>query len=166
MTATGLTLESPKIGQTITFVQTAQDAGGEELVIEARMRPGAFMPPHRHLHQEETFEVLAGTGTFRVGGRKIVATAGERVRIAVGVAHRFRNTSSDDVVVRATLRPAMRTEELFEQLFELGAQGKVNNLGAPSPLTTMRLIRVFRAEFFYLAGIPVWLQRLLAGARP
>ena len=44
--------------------------------------------------------------------------------------------------------------------------GKVNRLGAPSPLTTMRLIREFRDEFFYLAGIPVWLQRLLAGARP
>jgi quercetin dioxygenase-like cupin family protein len=124
MTATGLTLESPKIGQTITFTQTAQDTDGEELVIEARVRPGAFMPPHRHLRQEETFEVLAGTGTFHVAGRKIVATAGEQVRIAADVAHRVRNTSSDDVLVRATLRPAMRTEELFEQLFGLGAQGR------------------------------------------
>jgi mannose-6-phosphate isomerase-like protein (cupin superfamily) len=166
MTATGLTLESPKIGQTITFLQTAQDTDAEELVIEARMRPGAFMPPHRHLHQEETFEVLAGTGTFTVARRKVVATAGEHVRIAAGVAHRFRNTSSDDVLVRATLRPAMRTEELFEQLFQLGAQGKVNKLGAPGPFTTMQLIRRFRTEFFYLAGVPVWLQRLLAGARP
>ncbi len=166
MTATGLKLESPKIGQTITFLQTALDTSGEELVIEARMRPGAFMPPHRHLHQEETFEVLDGTGTFTVAGREIVARAGEQVRIATGVAHRFRNQSSDDVVLRATLRPAMRTEELFEQLFELGAQGKVNKLGAPSPLTTMRLIREFRSEFFYLAVFPVRLQRLLAGARP
>jgi quercetin dioxygenase-like cupin family protein len=166
MTATGLTLTSPKIGQTITFLQTAHDSGGEELVIEAWMRPGAFMPPHRHLGQAETFEVLAGTGTFSVAGRKIVATAGEQVRIAAGVAHRFRNASSDDVVVRVTLRPAMRTEELFEHLFRLGAQGKVNKLGAPGPFTTMRLIREFRVEFFYLAGVPVWLQRLLAGARP
>jgi len=165
MTATGLTIESPKIGQTITFLQTAQDTGGEELVIEARMRPGAFMPPHRHLHQEETFEVIAGTGTFTVAGRTVVAGPGEHVCISAGVAHRFRNASPDDVQVRATLRPAMRTEELFEQLFHLGAQGKVNKLGAPSPLTTMRLIRQFRAEFFYLATVPVWLQRLLAGAR-
>ncbi len=166
MTATGLTLESPKVGQTITFLLTAHDTGGEELVIEARMRPGAFMPPHRHLRQEETFEVLAGTGTFTVAGRKIVATAGEQVRIAAGVAHRFRNTSSDDVLVRATLRPAMRTEELFEQLFRLGARGKVNKLGAPGPFTTMQLIRQYRTEFFYVAGVPIWLQRLLAGARP
>jgi quercetin dioxygenase-like cupin family protein len=166
MTASGLTIESPKIGQTITFLRTAQDTAGEELVIQARMRPGAFMPPHRHLHQEEMFEVLEGTGTFTVSGRKIVAAPGERVRIAAGVAHRFRNATNEDVQVRATLRPALRTEELFEQLFQLGARDKVNRLGAPGPLTTMRLIREFRAEFFYLAGVPVRLQRLLAGARP
>jgi hypothetical protein len=68
--------------------------------------------------------------------------------------------------VRATLRPALRTEELFERLFSLGARGKVNKLGAPNPLTTSRLIREFREEFFYLAAVPVWLQRNLAGARP
>ena len=75
MTASGLTIESPKIGQAITFLRTAKDTGGEELVIQARMRPGAFMPPHRHLHQEETFEVLEGAGTFMVSGRRIVARA-------------------------------------------------------------------------------------------
>ena len=130
------------------------------------MRPGAFIPQHRHLRQEDTIQVLAGTGTFSVAGRKIVAGTGEEVRIAAGVPHRFRNASGDDVLVRATLRPALRTEELFEQLFRLGAQGKVNKLGAPGPFTTMRLIREFRAELFYPAGVAVWLQRVLAGARP
>jgi len=28
------------------------------------------------------------------------------------------------------------------------------------------LIREFREEFFYLAGVPIAVQRLLAGARP
>lgn len=166
MVAHGTTIESPKIGQTITFLATARDTGGAELLIEARMRPGAFMPPHRHLWQEETFEMLAGTGTFTVAGERIIARAGERVHIPTGVAHRFRNRSREDVRVRARLRPALRTDELFEQLFRLGAQGKVNKLGAPSPLTTARLIREFREEFFYLASVPVWLQRMLAGARP
>lgn len=70
MPATGLTLESPKIGQTITFLKTAQDTDGEELVIEARIRPRAFIPRHRHLRHEETIEVLAGTGTFSVAGAR------------------------------------------------------------------------------------------------
>lgn len=163
---TGLTIESPNIGQTITFLATADDTDGAALVIEAHMRPGAFMPAHRHLHQDETFELLAGTGTFSVAGKRITAAAGERVHIPAGVAHRFRNRSAEDVRLRATLRPALRTEELFERLFRLGAGGKVNRLGAPNPFTTAKLIREFRDEFFYLAAVPVTLQRILAGARP
>lgn len=162
----GLTLESPRIGQTITFVRTAEDSAGAELVIEAVMRPGAFMPPHRHLHQEESFEVLTGTGTFTVAGQRIVAGPGGQVHVATGLAHRFRNRSDTDVRIRATLRPALRTEDLFARLFQLGSEGRVNKLGAPSPRKTAALIREFRDEFFYLAGIPVSLQRLLAGTRP
>jgi mannose-6-phosphate isomerase-like protein (cupin superfamily) len=166
MARDGLTIESPKIGQQITFIRTAQDTDGAELVIEARMRPGAFMPPHRHLHQEETFDVLEGTGTFIVARRRIVAGAGDQVTIPAGVPHRFRNRSDGDVRIRATLRPALRTEALFERLFALGAQGKVNKLGAPNLITAASLIREFRDEFFYLAGVPIAMQRILAGARP
>ena len=161
-----MTLESPRIGQTITFIRTARDTDGAELVVEALMRPGAFIPPHVHVKQEEAFEVLEGAGTFRVDGRKIVVGPGERVVVPAGIAHRFRNRSGADVRVRATLRPALRTEDLFERLFRLGADGRINRLGAPRPLTTAALIREFRDEFFYLAGVPVALQRLLAGARP
>jgi mannose-6-phosphate isomerase-like protein (cupin superfamily) len=166
MPVAGLKLKSPPIGQELTFLRTAQDSGGFELVVEARMRPGAFIPPHRHLHQEESFEVLAGTGTFHVAGQRIVAGPSDRVRIPAGVAHRFRNSSEADVRVRATVRPALRTDELFYRLFRLGGQGRVNKLGAPNPLITAQLIREFREEFFYLAVVPIWLQRILAGARP
>jgi|SRR5919109_1079099 mannose-6-phosphate isomerase-like protein (cupin superfamily) len=166
MAETGLTLESPKIGQTITFVRTAGDTDGAELVVEALMKPGAFMPPHVHLHQEETFEVLDGVGTFRIGRHRFVAGPGDDLVIPAGRRHRFRNDSDTDVRIRATLRPALRTEDLFERLFRLGAEGRVNCLGAPSPLVTAGLIREFREEFFYLAGVPVAVQRLLAGARP
>jgi mannose-6-phosphate isomerase-like protein (cupin superfamily) len=166
MAAAGVTLNSPRIGQTITFVRCARDTDGAELVIEALMRPGAFMPPHRHLRQEEAFEILEGIGTFHLGGKRIVAGPDHRVLVRAGVAHRFRNRSNTDVRLRATLRPALRTEDLFERLFRLGAEGRVNRLGAPGPLITAALIREFRDEFFYLAGVPIALQRLLAGARP
>jgi mannose-6-phosphate isomerase-like protein (cupin superfamily) len=165
MAMTNRTIESPKIGQTIRFLATAADTDGTALVIEARMRPGAFIPPHRHLHQTETFEVLTGTGTFTVGRRRVAATAGQRIHIPVGRPHAFRNRTGQDVQLRATMRPALRAEELFERLFTLGAQGRVNRLGAPHPLECARLIREFREEFFYVAVVPVALQRLLAGAR-
>jgi mannose-6-phosphate isomerase-like protein (cupin superfamily) len=166
MATTGMTLESPPIGQRITFVRTAADTDGQELRLDALMKPGAFIPPHVHIQQEESFEVLVGVGTFRIAGHKIVAGPGEKVVIPAGVPHRFRNRSSADVHVSATLRPALRAEDLFERLFRLGGEGLVNGLGAPRPLTTAALIREFREEFFYLPWIPVGLQRMLAGAKP
>lgn len=166
MTTAGTTIESPRIGQTISFVRTAAETAGSELVIEGVMRPGAFLPPHMHVRQDEDFEVLAGTATFTVDGQKIIVEAGEQLNVPAGVAHRFRNASPADVRIRGTLRPALRTEELFERLFRLGAAGRVNRLGAPNPWVTAALIREFREEFFYLAGVPIALQRLLAGARP
>jgi mannose-6-phosphate isomerase-like protein (cupin superfamily) len=166
MTAAGLTLESPRIGQTLTFVRTAAETAGEELVIDAQLRPGASIPSHLHLHQEEAFEVLAGSGTFRVAGQRLTARPGEKLLVPAGVAHLFRNDSMVDVRIRGTLRPALRSEEIFERLFRLGAQGRVNRLGAPNPWTIAALIREYRDEFFYLPGIPIAMQRLLAGARP
>jgi mannose-6-phosphate isomerase-like protein (cupin superfamily) len=166
MTRTGLTLESPPIGQRITFVQTAADTGGEELRLEAVLAPGSFVPPHVHVSQEEAFEVHSGTATFSIAGREVVAGPGERLVVAPRVAHRFRNRSAADVRLTATIRPALRVEDLFERLFRLGAENRVNRLGAPNPLITAALVREFREEFFYLPWIPVAIQRLLAGARP
>jgi len=166
MTSAGLTIESPRIGQRIRFIETAAESSGKRLVIEATMRPGAFMPPHVHLRQTEDFEIREGIGTFRVSGRQRVARAGDSVHVPAGEPHRFRNRSDSNVRLRATLSPALRTEELFERLFRLGAEGRVNRLGAPNPIVTARLIREFREEFFYLATVPVWIQRLLAGAHP
>src|SRR5688572_20568581 len=147
MTAPGTTIESPRIRQTITFVRTSDETDGAELVIEALMRPGAFVPRHIHLHQQEDFEVLEGTGTFRVGKEEISAPAGQRLTVPPHTAHRFKNDTAQDVRVRATLRPALRTEELFERLFRLGAEGRVNRLGAPNPFATASLIREFPDEF-------------------
>lgn len=166
MPQAGTTITSPPTKQTITFVRTAADSGGKELVIEALMEPGASMPPHVHLHQEERFEVLDGEGSFRVDGRWSRLGAGGRLTVPARTPHRFRNESDSNVRLRATLVPALRTEDLFERLFHLGSEGRVNRFGAPGPLQTAAMIREFRDEFFYLAGIPVGLQRLLAGARP
>jgi mannose-6-phosphate isomerase-like protein (cupin superfamily) len=166
MATAGLTLESPPIGQRITFTRTSAETSGAELQLEAVMAPGSCIPPHVHVHQEESFEILKGTATFWVRGQRVDAEAGERVTIPAGVPHRFRNRSRADVYVSATLRPALRVEDLFERLFRLGADRRVNRLGAPNLLVTAALIREFRDEFFYLPWVPVALQRVLAGTRP
>jgi mannose-6-phosphate isomerase-like protein (cupin superfamily) len=161
MARSGQTIASPPIGQQITFLRTASDTGGELLELEASMEPGSRIPEHVHLHQEERFEVLEGTASFWVRGQQLLRGPGEELVIPPRTRHRFRNDGDVTVRVRAQLRPALRAEDVFEALFTLGAQGRVNRFGAPSPRRTARLLREHRDDFFYLARIPPALQRAL-----
>jgi hypothetical protein len=57
----GDTLVNPVSGETITFVETAAETGGDYTVIECAVRPGGGVPmAHVHPNQSETFEVLDG----------------------------------------------------------------------------------------------------------
>jgi quercetin dioxygenase-like cupin family protein len=166
MATAGTSIDSPRTRQRITFLRTAAETGGEAVELEAVLRPGAIIPPHVHVGQQERWEIVDGTATFRLRGKKLVAQAGEVVTVPQGARHALRNKSQNDVRAHVTLTPALRVEDLFEQMFRLAADGKTNRIGAPGPLRVASLIREFREEFFYLPGVPVALQRLLAGARP
>ena len=159
MARPGQTIVSPPIGQAITFLQTRDTTGGELLEMEATLEAGSRIPDHVHLHQEERFLGLEGETTFWIGGRRTVLREGAELTIPARTRHRVRNESGAPVRVRAQLRPALRAEELFEALFALGAAGKVNRLGAPSPRRTARLLREHRDDFFYLGRVPPAVQR-------
>ena len=59
MIRAGDTLVNPVSGETITFVETAAETGGDYTVIECAVRPGGGVPmAHVHPNQSETFEVL------------------------------------------------------------------------------------------------------------
>ena len=165
MATTGTTIESPRIGQTITFIRTGADTAGAELVIEGRMCPGAFMPPHVHLLQAEHFEVLDGIGTFRVAGKKILAGPGEH-----GGRSRGRSPFSQCFCNRCSHPRDAATSPAHGGAFRAPVpprRGRPRQSArSASPWRTAALIREFREEFFYLAGVPVALQRLLAGTRP
>ena len=156
------TIESPPTGQALTFLATGADTDGELLRLEARLAPGAFIPPHVHLAQEERFEVLEGQGTFHVGARRIAAGPGDTLTVAARRAHAFRTTGDRELRVIAELRPALDTQEVFEALFALGAAGQVNRLGAPRPRVTAELMLRHPEAFFYLPGIPAGVQRAVA----
>lgn len=161
MARPGQTITSPPTGQTLTFLRTRETTGGDLLELEVALSSGSRIPDHVHLHQEERFHGLEGSATFWIEGRRTVLGPGETLVIPPRTRHRARNESGAPVRVRAQLRPALRSEELFEALFELGARGKVNRLGAPSPRRTARLMRAHRDDFFYLGRIPPRLQRAI-----
>ena len=161
MAYTGQTIENPVSGERITFLQTARDTGGEKLEIELELSPDGHVPgAHVHPEQTETFHVLEGTMTFRMGMRKIVAGPGETVVVPAGRVHRFSNGGDGVARARVEVTPALDMEQLFETAVELALEGNTTRKGMPKPLHlalfTRRFEREVRAPF-----PPAWTVRML-----
>jgi quercetin dioxygenase-like cupin family protein len=113
----GEQIDNPVVGLSLRFVQTAADTGGELLEMEATYEPSsAEAVAHFHPSQREHFEVLEGTMQVRIGdapAREL--RAGDRLEIDAGTVHAMWNDGPDRARTRWETRPALRTEEFFEQ---------------------------------------------------
>jgi quercetin dioxygenase-like cupin family protein len=143
----GQTLENPVTGEKLTFVETAASTGGERVVVDLELAAGGKVPGvHVHPNQEEKFEVLRGTMKFRYGMKKIVAEAGETVTVPPGKVHDFANAGDEAALVRVTISPALKMEQLFETTGALANEGKVTKSGMPKPLEMALFVREFGDE--------------------
>jgi quercetin dioxygenase-like cupin family protein len=157
---TGDVIENPVTGERMIFRQTSADTGGEAVVVECIVRPkGVVAATHVHPSQDERFEVRSGKVGFRIARQEFVASAGDRVLIPAGTAHKFWNAGDDEASFVCEVRPALQFESLIETMFTLAADGKTNRKGMPNPL---RLAVIARAHFdtVHLPFPPAWMQRL------
>ncbi|MDX6475297.1 MAG: hypothetical protein QOH95_808, partial [Gaiellaceae bacterium] len=119
MATAGQCVVNAATGERVTFVNTAADTGGRLLELElVWTRPGQRAPAHVHPEMEERFEVLSGTGAFKVGDEpERTAGPGEVVTVPPGTAHLGWNPTDDEVRLRVEFRPALRWEDFVVRLF-------------------------------------------------
>ena len=161
MARQGQTIHNPVSGERITFLQTAADTNGERLEFELELSADGRVPgAHVHPEQEERFHVLAGTMTFRLGLRRITASAGETVIVPAGRVHKFANGGSDVARARVEVLPALDMEELLCTTTELALEGNVLRSGMPKPLHLALFVRRFSREV-RAPFPPAWLVRAL-----
>ena len=147
MAHAGQTIENPVSGERITFLQTSADTDGELLEIELELSPDGAVPgAHIHPEQEERFEVVEGTMTFRMGLKKIVAGPGDVVTVPAGKVHAFKNSGEDTAKVRVQVRPALAMEQLFETTVALAEDGRTTSKGMPKPLDLALFVRQYQRE--------------------
>jgi len=155
----GDTLYNPATGESMTFVTTSRQTGGEYVEIELSADPDAFVAAaHVHPAQTETFEVLEGTLAAKVDGTVQTAGAGDILVVEAGQAHKWWNGGDSRLVFRCKIRPALQFESLIETMFSLAVDGKTNKKGMPNPF---RLAVVARAHLdtVVLPFPPVWMQK-------
>jgi quercetin dioxygenase-like cupin family protein len=111
-------------GETVRFIRTAEETGGELLVLEAHWpSPDHVTPAHVHPAMEERWQVLEGTVGFRIDATETIAGTGDIVTAAAGALHSNWNAGDGPVSMRIEIRPALRWEEFIRQLFALAGEG-------------------------------------------
>jgi quercetin dioxygenase-like cupin family protein len=113
---TGPTFLGP--GDLYTFLVTGAESGGSYFAMEAIVPPGGGPPPHTHSHEDETFYVVEGECTFRLGEDTVVAGPGDFVNVPRQTVHCFRNDGAAPARMILTFTPA-GIEHFFEETLEL-----------------------------------------------
>ena len=89
----------------------------ELLAMEASYEGTGMMPPaHRHPSQSERFEVLEGTIHAIIGDDERRYGVGDVFEVPRGVVHTM--SAEEPSRVRWEVRPALRTAEFFERLYD------------------------------------------------
>jgi quercetin dioxygenase-like cupin family protein len=145
MIRTGDTLQNPVTGETLTFLTTSADTGGDHVLVECTVEPDGFVASaHVHPAQSETFTVVKGLLGIKAGGRVQYLDPGDSAVVEPGTGHRFWNAGEERAVFRCEIRPALQFESLIETMFGLAEDGKVNGKGMPNPF---RLAVIAQAHF-------------------
>jgi quercetin dioxygenase-like cupin family protein len=107
--------------------------------------PGSPGPrPHIHRRHEETFYVLEGELTVRVGARKIVAPAGSFVVVPRGVVHQPSNPGAEPARVLLVFSPAG-----MDGFFEAAAEGRMPLAAVPDDPVVLERLEAFTEKYGY-----------------
>ena len=118
----------------IVVVKGVEETSGRGWVTEVYCPQGSTpFPPHLHQTWTETFEILEGSATCRLGAEEYRVTRGESIVMPPGVPHVHPwNTGSDQMVFRHTndfgaTTPEALTDVLgaFATMFGLAREGRV-----------------------------------------
>jgi len=104
------------LGELLTLYATAEQTGGAFSLMEERLPKGAEPPPHVHRREDESFFLLEGQLTVRVGDQTLRARPGTFVHCPRDVPHAL--TVESDEVRMLTLCTPGGVERLFVELGE------------------------------------------------
>ncbi len=152
MARAGDVIEHPVTSERITFLKTAEDTGGEHVRMKLAVGPHGFVSaPHIHPLQEERFEIHQGIFTFMLDGKERQVRAGEGATVPPGTPHAWWNPSDEPGLAIVEFRPALNSEEVFESVFGLAQDGKVDpKTGMPEQPWLALIVLKYRDD-----GIPV-----------
>jgi len=152
-------LKLPK-GDSMEILETAAMSGGARTRVRLVFKPGGSrVPAHRHLLQDETYQVLSGTVTYMLDGKIHEAPSGTTFTLPKGVVHEHYTVGPEDAVSIQTITPGLDFDVIVENLFGLGSEGRGVN---PIDALMQGLVWIKKMKGPFYLALPIWLQRALA----
>lgn len=169
MIRSGDELYNPVTRTRVVFVTAPSDNDGRAIAVDWFVPPGEALPVTPHYHAgppgeiAESFDVLAGTATLKVGRNRITVTAPATIDIPFNATHVHpRNVGEIELHVRQRAEPAtpapevlLRLQNYFETFMALSGQGRTNRRGdIANPLQMALTFHDFLLDPTYLPAIP------------
>jgi quercetin dioxygenase-like cupin family protein len=77
-------------------IRVSETEGDDQISILDYLAPFGNSPPlHRHIYEDEIFHIVSGTLRFVVGGKVIMASAGDTLHGPKGIPHTYRVESRE-----------------------------------------------------------------------
>lgn len=152
-------------GETVTFLETAEDTNGAHLLIEVSLPPFGQGPPlHTHDEFTESFECLKGNLTLKVGSKtnEMTLRAVETYSVPTQTAHTFLNKHEEPLTFTVKLSPPRHFEESMRIHYGLMNDGLTDAKGNPKSIAHTALILTLQNT--RIVGIPIGLQRIIFNA--
>jgi mannose-6-phosphate isomerase-like protein (cupin superfamily) len=169
MISPGFETTDPITNTRLVVVKGAREMAGRGWVIEGHCPQGAApaVLPHLHRTWTETFEILQGSATCRVGGAERRLETGESIVMPPNVTHVHPwNTGSGVMVYRHTNDFGASTPDAvddvlgaFATMHGLAREGRAGKRGLPkNPLQFAATVRLLTKHGNFDAAVPVALQ--------
>ena len=88
----------------------------------ATFPPGTFVPPHIHPTQDEFIYMFEGRFDLVLDGKDVVATAGDLIRMPMGLPHGIFNKSQQNAKTLFWVSPTRRLYDLFWAIHNMKQQ--------------------------------------------
>jgi quercetin dioxygenase-like cupin family protein len=149
-----------KSGDSTELLETAAMTNGQYVRARTVFGPnGIRVPSHLHADQDETYEVISGTLTYVLNGKKQLAPPGTTVHLPRGIPHQHFSEGPEPAATIQTMKPAGDFDFVLETLLGLGSEGRLR--GPDFFVQGMVMIGRMKSPVM-LAVIPIWLQRAIA----
>jgi quercetin dioxygenase-like cupin family protein len=152
---------------TVTFVKTSEETGGEYTLLEIQLSPGGGNPLHYHFDYEETFTAKKGTLTVKKAkSQSLTLNPEESYTVKRNEVHGFANTTQEPITFEVKLSPGQPGfEDSLRIIYGLAHDGLMNKNGAPKDLATafilgeMGKMKITDVMYKLIAPLGNWLAK-------